>query len=923
MKRAASLMQPLVAGVVLTLLAMFAVPAEAAPAAWAPNRTYTIRTLVTYSGITYECRQTHTSQVGWEPPKVYSLWMRPTPTTVDTWTVQTNYVVGSKVVWKGIPYKCIQAHVSQPDWAPNVATSLWQKAPVVSSCSGQADGTFCNDNSKCTDLDQCQAGACVGRTAVICLDGPICQVNACDPGTGTCKVTNKPAGTECGKLQYCDGAGACKTPKVVTAPVGPGGIEPPSSEDPVCQGGVSLGTLTTNSRGEQVWSGATYTDSQPPTPPATCREQVRFCDANDAEIPRVPESEINAAAAQTDSCPAVAPPDPALCGLDHSTLGGTCTKDADCGAGFVCGVLCADPLCLENVERRCGKVRADCQGIPADPQFCDPRVFRLCPDPEATGTATEDQAAAQLPNQTAPQPTAEIPPAEQLKVEPLPSISSGVCKAEEKVEKEQSQSQPPATMQAAAKMLTLGNNKWGVFVSPTFLEKMKVNFSADPVNEDFQVDTSASMDAGGFVYGNKVNVLNVSAIAVAKQCGANAGIMVKMFGERVASADLIQGFQAGFGPLNITDEGAGNNPDDTRKCTEKLTASFNQAGHLRRALFAARNLGEFFKTSGVSKDVCQRSNKYLNLGLNCNDPASYNNSHEIINAWKAEYQKADEEYTKIKSDLTFEKDKISASARFALVNLKEPFLNKGIEKTFPVFGVPVTLALDLQGNFTYKGNFELGVSYASDKPRSDVPGLGPFLSDAATVRIVAGPTYSPGVTFNVLAFAGVGVPAISVGIEGNVKLLSVDWPVDVRLATKRQATPDTRDVQASDFKGEEIPGMPPSEVAKWSFGYSWGAKLALAALNGQIDVAVRIKLLFAKKTIRWKLFAWKGLSKEFLLAGGSDKSSLQGFSGFGDYAPKVVYRKTQLLTAADAPAMPNDAAIYPDRLGDEPCVIIE
>ena len=43
---------------------------------WTPNRAYTTGTQVTYNGVTYQCRQSHTSQPGWEPPNVPALWQR-------------------------------------------------------------------------------------------------------------------------------------------------------------------------------------------------------------------------------------------------------------------------------------------------------------------------------------------------------------------------------------------------------------------------------------------------------------------------------------------------------------------------------------------------------------------------------------------------------------------------------------------------------------------------------------------------------------------------------------------------------------------------------------------------------------------------------------------------------------------------------
>ncbi|WP_042160247.1 lytic polysaccharide monooxygenase [Paenibacillus gorillae] len=43
--------------------------------AWAPNTAYSVGTLVSYGGSVYECRQSHTSLVGWEPSNVPALWL--------------------------------------------------------------------------------------------------------------------------------------------------------------------------------------------------------------------------------------------------------------------------------------------------------------------------------------------------------------------------------------------------------------------------------------------------------------------------------------------------------------------------------------------------------------------------------------------------------------------------------------------------------------------------------------------------------------------------------------------------------------------------------------------------------------------------------------------------------------------------------
>ena len=60
--------------VILSLLVV--TPASAADRGqWAPNVAYAVGDTVTYGGQTYQCRQAHTSQVGWEPPNVLALWL--------------------------------------------------------------------------------------------------------------------------------------------------------------------------------------------------------------------------------------------------------------------------------------------------------------------------------------------------------------------------------------------------------------------------------------------------------------------------------------------------------------------------------------------------------------------------------------------------------------------------------------------------------------------------------------------------------------------------------------------------------------------------------------------------------------------------------------------------------------------------------
>lgn len=46
------------------------------------------------------------------------------------WKVNNPYVIGDKVRYNGILYKCLIAHTSQSDWIPKDAVSLWARVLI-------------------------------------------------------------------------------------------------------------------------------------------------------------------------------------------------------------------------------------------------------------------------------------------------------------------------------------------------------------------------------------------------------------------------------------------------------------------------------------------------------------------------------------------------------------------------------------------------------------------------------------------------------------------------------------------------------------------------------------------------------------------------------------------------------------------------
>ncbi len=86
--------------------------------------------------------------------------------------------------------------------------------PVTGACTGapKPDGTACNDGNACTQTDACQAGACVGGNPVVCLSGDECQGGAgtCDPMTGVCSNVPKPDGSSCSDGNACTQIDTCQ-----------------------------------------------------------------------------------------------------------------------------------------------------------------------------------------------------------------------------------------------------------------------------------------------------------------------------------------------------------------------------------------------------------------------------------------------------------------------------------------------------------------------------------------------------------------------------------------------------------------------------------------------------------------------------------------------------------------------------------------
>lgn len=111
--------------------ALFIVYREAADTVldWVAGEQVQVGTRRVYDGVTYECLQAHVTQEDWTPPAVPALWRvvveEPEEPTVAAWAAYTAYKIGDVVTYNGASYSCRQAHTSLPEWEPPNVLALW------------------------------------------------------------------------------------------------------------------------------------------------------------------------------------------------------------------------------------------------------------------------------------------------------------------------------------------------------------------------------------------------------------------------------------------------------------------------------------------------------------------------------------------------------------------------------------------------------------------------------------------------------------------------------------------------------------------------------------------------------------------------------------------------------------------------------
>ncbi len=101
-------------------------------APWIAQEQVYVGTQRTYGGATYKCLQAHVTQEDWVPPNVLALWAvvveepeEPQEPGTPEWAVGVAYKVGDVVTYGGAEYECRQSHTAQVGWEPPKVLALW------------------------------------------------------------------------------------------------------------------------------------------------------------------------------------------------------------------------------------------------------------------------------------------------------------------------------------------------------------------------------------------------------------------------------------------------------------------------------------------------------------------------------------------------------------------------------------------------------------------------------------------------------------------------------------------------------------------------------------------------------------------------------------------------------------------------------
>jgi hypothetical protein len=627
------------------------------------------------------------------------------------------------------------------------------------------------------------------------------------------------------------------------------------------------GSTTTSSNGEVVYSALHYKAIDVPN--GVCAPT--FCDADGNPVPGPTDAQLNSPPPAGSTCPSVGPVD--HCPVDSSTLTTACTSDADCGAGGICASQCVDAGCT-TIRHLCGKPAATCATLPSE-GLCD--EFRLCPDPGATGAANLDKLLSELAPTTAPDPSGLISPTPPAPPIPYAAVADARCTG--------AAIAPVTLSDGSSKPGSDGSSDWGINITPV------TAFNVTPVKRvdgiaDLSIDASGSLTASATMFGDTVSIFNASAEAAVDDCGVKLVGSVTFFGDQIAT------FLGDDGASGLSSQaGVGLVTPGHDACSNLKKQAETAIGFARDVGLEARFLPSYYNKFGLTQDLCGalmgESAVVAAIGhVDCSNLANLPQStaSALVNGFATAYAQQTAAYVSSANQLLAARQANQTSGQIELFDDPHAYDVTIFDQDFPLGPVTLELAVEGFGSWDLQGGLQFGVAPGGGLGRAVGILSGDASQGTADLTAYAGPVFTPDLAVGVLAYVGIGLPGVTVGLQGQIDLLDVKLPTAVVAAASHVSLPDPRSVSGTEYAGTLIPGMEP-KLYQWVTGYDWGSSLQLTELSGEMDLAARVHILFFKHTFRKKLFSWAGITHTFPLVGGSSNptASPGNVGQAGDY----------------------------------------
>jgi hypothetical protein len=319
-----------------------------------------------------------------------------------------------------------------------------------------------------------------------------------------------------------------------------------------------------------------------------------------------------------------------------------------------------------------------------------------------------------------------------------------------------------------------------------------------------------------------------------------------------------------------------------KKCKDARDITKDAIKNVRQANLLARAAKDYYTENGITEAFCEdvkaklpdRAKDSNGQPMDCShlEKASDAEKLSLANAWHDEYTGDVASYPDLTSKLGTAQQGIQTSGNIDVFNSPHPYHTTFLDQDIPIGPVTLNVAAEGYGAWSINGAIQWGVGFsgnfsnAGDILKNSLKGDSLNVGD---IRAYAGPVIAPGLQVGVTCYVGIGIPGVSIGLQGSIDLLDISMPTGIVAAAERVSTPDQRSLAGTDYAGTPSPGFTPTDY-RWITGFEWMSTLNLSELSGEVDLAARVHLLFFHHTFKKKLFSWPGFQQTFpLISGGT------------------------------------------------------